>query len=210
MHTRISGTTPSGVIFSYQMATDLLQNNELEVLLIDTPLDDDLSDAELDAMAEESVIEFLSSSVTPIEVMFLSAEVLMGAIDILMMFISKLPTPNQLAALYVLMLGYTVTMGLAFYMLWDAVLNHVITPKVATRILITTVWVPLALEGIVATINAFRIYNKWWNYCKKPKRIANARTFVFFAVYILVLKMLFGALSLVMVAECVNLQLQCY
>jgi hypothetical protein len=111
----------SGAVCAYQNTVDILADDSLEEISVDIPLDDDLSDGEIGALAEHGVLEFLLTALPPEALLFMAAQVFMGMIEILLMTITELPSSFQLNVLNSLVTVYMIAMFAELYSTWRGV-----------------------------------------------------------------------------------------
>lgn len=201
LHTRTTSTLASGAFCAYQVAVDLFGTPQLEEFSMNTPEDDHLTDGEITALAQGGVIDFLAEGFTVEMVLFISATVLMGVIDILLFRLTTVPTPAELGVLAVLIGLYVIAMFEALKITWDGVMNRRIPAAIAFGIL-AAVLVTLVAEGTLAGLNAFKIFKEYWNKYKSASYIKRARVFVALSIFIVFIKLLLLGIVLSMMVRC--------
>jgi hypothetical protein len=209
LHSRTTGTLASGATYAYQMAVDLLSITVLEDFVVDTPVDDHLTDDQITLMAQTSVLDLFAEAFTVDAAILWGASIVMLAIDILLALITKLPTPPQLVALAVLVALYTGVMFLGLKVLWDGVLSGRVSASGAYGIL-ALLLSTLVGEGIIAGINGWHIFADWWNHYKQAGKQLLARRFCFMSWVIFCVKMMFIAIVLAMLARVYEFWIQGY
>ncbi len=188
LHSRTSGTLDSGATYAYQVGVDLLGSIVLEAFSVNTPMDDSLSDTDIYTLTERGFNEFLEEAFPIESVLLLVAVVLMGVIDIMLNLITKVPTPNQMIALAALIAGYTGAMLIGLSFLWDGILVRRHSAAAAFGVL-AALLASLCIEGILASINAMKIINAWWNHYKAGfKKETFARRFCIISFLIVAIK----------------------
>ncbi len=209
LHSRTTGTLESGATYAYQMAVDLLGNTVLEDFAVDTPVDDHLTDGQITLMAQTGVLDLFAEAFTVDAAILWGAAIVMGAIDILLALVTKLPTPPQLALLAVLVIAYTLAMFLGLAALWDGVLSGRVSASAAFGILVLTLST-LIIEGIIAGINGWFIFKEWWNHYTQAGKNLLARRFCFMSWVIFCVKMMFIAIILGMLVRVYGFWIQGY
>jgi hypothetical protein len=124
LHVRTNGTLDSGGTYAYQRAIDILGASWLEEIVMNTPLDDHLSDQELEAMSYDTWEEFYGAAFPLESILLVAAESVGVLMDILLFFITKIPTPAQLIAYSVLLATWVTLMIGALGAIWDGVITR--------------------------------------------------------------------------------------
>ncbi|MBN2229088.1 MAG: hypothetical protein JW779_05800 [Candidatus Thorarchaeota archaeon] len=209
LHSRTTGTLASGATYAYQMSVDLLSNVAMEDFAVDTPADDQLTDEQINLMAQTSVLDLFAEAFTIDAAILWGASIVMGTIDILLAVITKVPTPPQLVLLAVLVLAYTGAMLLGLAALWEGLLSGRISASAAYAILVVTL-TSLVFEGILASINGWKIFADWWNHYKQASKKLWAKRYCFMSWVIFCVKMMFIAIVLAMTVRVYDFWIQGY
>jgi hypothetical protein len=209
LHSRTTGTLASGGTYAYQMAVDLLSITVLEDFVVDTPADDHLTDDQITLMAQTSVLDLFAEAFTVDAAILWGASIVMGAIDILLALVTKVPSPPQLALLAGLVIVYTAAMFLGLKMLWDGVLSGRVSASAAFAILVVTLSA-LGIEGALAGISGWKIFARWWDHYKQAGKQLWAKRYCFMSWVIFCVKMMFIAIVLAMLVRVCNFWIQGY
>jgi hypothetical protein len=210
LHTRTTGILASGAFYIYQTAVDLLSEFILEVLDLDTPNDDDLSESEITMLAMQSHENFLW------DVFFLEIEgtligiasILMIAIDILLASLTKCPTLVQLGILATLLGLYFAAMLKGLCATWDGILTGRRSASSAFNIFFFAA-ACLVGTGVLASYSYFSIFGKDWS-MRGTNWGARAKWFIIFSIFIVLIKALLLGIVLGLMIRCWELWLQGY
>jgi len=162
LHMATTGALDSGAHYEYEISIDLLCIVSLDRFVYDTPMDDHLTDDQIDALAAQGVDDFQRDASPPEAVLACAAAVLMGIVDIFLATLVVCPTPTQLIILYALVTAFAFMMFASLYAIQDAVLAGRMTPGGAIAILLWGVLPALAIGGILNAILFLRFFAKYW------------------------------------------------
>ena len=207
LHSRTIGTLQSGATYAYQMRVDLCSNAALEDFAVESPVDDSLTDDQITLMAQTSVLDLFAEAFTVDAAILWGASIVMGTIDILLALTTRVPTPNQLIILGVLVLVYTGAMLLGLAVLWEGVISGRVSASAAWAILMLT-FTSLVIEGILAGISGWKIFAAWWNHYKQASKKLWARRYCALSWVIFCVKMMFIAIVLAMLVRVYDFWIQ--
>jgi hypothetical protein len=161
LHTKTNGTLESGATYEYQTSVDLLGAVSLEIFTIDTPLDDELSDNDIETIAASGIIEFLSLALLPERILYITAIGIMFLINLLLYRLTTLPTLIDLAVLAILIASYAAAMLGALYLTWDGLVSGRLS-SFGVFGLLATVVATIVTSSYWDWLNAGTIFAKWW------------------------------------------------
>jgi len=161
LHVRCSRSTGSGGVCTLQIGIDILAVTTLEEFGCVTPVDDRMSDTQFTTLMESNWKEFYNNAFPTETVLYAAAEGIAIAMDVLLFFMSKVPTADQLIAYSSLLVLWTGLMLAFLCAVWDGVITGRTSYGSAYGLLVITGLITLG-EDLVPLLSVAQLFKQIW------------------------------------------------
>ena len=208
LHILSSRNTDLGGICTLQIGIDILGSTSMEGFSYSTPMDDSMSDGQFNALMESNWGDFYAAAF-PIEgVLYAAAEGVAIVMDILLWFVTKIPTPQTLIALTALEALWIGLMVAYLYAVWDGVITGRLSFGEAYGLLVISGLLTLG-EDVIPSLAAGKFLRELW-YMRGLRNGVGFRVkwCVGLAIFNALVRVAFGAMMLLLALWVFELQVE--